>query len=190
VKIVQKFEVNASPRRVWEFLVDPYRVVGCLPGATINEKVDAKTYAGTITVRVGLVTASYKGRLCFERLDPETHEAEIVAQGQDVRGKGSAEMRMASHLSPLEGGGTEVTVRSEVAITGLLAQFGRGMIQEVSDQLFQQFIASLKEKLETGADTAPAPGKRGSLNVLALGSKVSGRVLRKALRRIFGLEHS
>lgn len=191
MKIEQKFTVNAGPQRVWTFLTDPHQVVGCLPGATLTEKIDDRTYTGTITARIGPVTASYKGNVRFERLDPEVYEAEIIGRGQDVKGKGSVEMRMVSCLSPLEGGGTEVTVRSEISLIGLLAKFGRGIFQDVSDHIFQQFTASMKTKLE--AETPgrpPVPAKAGSMDVLSLGAKALGRALGRTIRRMSGFSGS
>jgi len=148
MRIEQKFVLNAPPDRVWGFLTDPFQVAGCLPGAAITSRIDDRTYEGTITVKVGPVTAAYKGKVRFERLDPEHLETELVGQGQDVRGKGGAEMRMVSRLSPLDGGGTEVAVTSDVNISGILAQMGRGMIESISAQIFQQFTAAVQQKLQ------------------------------------------
>jgi uncharacterized protein len=192
MKIEHKCSINAPPQNVWAFLIDPHQVVSCLPGATIVDKIDDRTYTGTITVKVGPVMATYKGRICFERLAPESYEAEITGQGQEERGRGGAQMRMVSRLSRLESGGTEVTVSAEVNLMGLLAQFGRGVIQDVSDQLFQQFTASMKHKLEAnspGGRPHP-PAQAEHLNVLSLGSRALGRAIRRWLHRIFGYSRS
>jgi carbon monoxide dehydrogenase subunit G len=142
----QKFVVAAPPERVWAFLTDPYRVAECLPGAAITEKVDERTYFGTITVKVGPVGASYKGKIVFERLDPQTFEADLVASGQDTKGKGGAQMRMQSRLVP-EGDGTRVVVTTELQIAGILAQMGRGLIDTVSNQMFQRFAGCVQQKV-------------------------------------------
>jgi uncharacterized protein len=155
MKIEKSFVVRADPAAVWAFLTDPYRVAPCLPGAAITEKTGERVYAGTITVRVGPVAASYKGKVRFERLDEAAREAEIVASGQDVRGKGGADMKMTSRVSERAPGETEVVASSEVNVTGILAQLGRGMIQDVSDQMFQRFTDAIRAELETAA--APAP---------------------------------
>lgn len=146
-RIEKKFELDAPEDLVWAFLTDPYQVVGCLPGAAIIGEVDARTYNGTITVKVGLVAAKYTGKVTFERVDHARHETEIVGFGQDVKGKGSAEMRMLSRLRTLGNERTEVTVNSDVHITGIFAQMGRGMIQNVSDQMLRQFTIQLTQKL-------------------------------------------
>ena len=156
MQIEKSFVVNAPFSAVWDFLTDPQKVASCLPGATITEKIDDQTYAGTMTVKVGPVTAGYRGKMRFERLDRDAGEAEIVASGQETKGKGGADMKMKSKVVERSPGETEVTVTSDVNVVGVLAQFGRGMIQDVSDQLFQKFSTSMRRELETSAAAAPA----------------------------------
>ena len=153
IPIEKYFVVKAAPREVWAFLTDPSRVAGCLPGAAITGQVDERTHTGTITIKVGPVSARYKGTVRFERLDREEGVAEIVATGQDMRGKGGADMRMTSRVVERGPAETEVTVASTVNVTGILAQFGRGLIQDLSDQMFGQFTAAMRAALES----APAP---------------------------------
>jgi carbon monoxide dehydrogenase subunit G len=162
LEITKTFVVKAAPAAVWAFLTDVDRVAKCMPGAAITQKIDDKTYAGTMTVKVGPVSTSYKGKVVFERLDPAAMEAEIMATGQDVKGKGGADMRMTSRVREIAPGETEVTATSKVNITGILAQMGRGMVQDVSDQLFQIFSQRMRAELETAAAPAPeAPPKTG-----------------------------
>ncbi|MFL6260436.1 MAG: SRPBCC family protein [Thermoanaerobaculia bacterium] len=156
MEISKSFVVKAPQSAVWAFLTDPYQVAKCLPGAAITEKVDDQTYTGTMTVKVGPVTASYRGKMRFERLDEAAGEAEIAATGQETRGKGGADMRMKSRVVGKGSLETEVTVVSDVNVMGVLAQFGRGMIQDVSDQLFQKFTVAMRRELETPA-AAPVP---------------------------------
>jgi carbon monoxide dehydrogenase subunit G len=155
MEITKSFVVNAPAEAVWAFLIDPYRVARCLPGAALTEKIDDQTYAGTITVKVGPVTASYRGKLHFDRLDPQAREADLSASGQETKGKGGADMRMKSRVVERGPAETEVTVVSDVNVVGVLAQFGRGMIQDVSDQLFQKFSQAMRRELETPAAAAP-----------------------------------
>ncbi|HEX3532229.1 MAG TPA: SRPBCC family protein [Thermoanaerobaculia bacterium] len=154
MEITKSFVVKAPAAAVWDFLTDPYKVARCLPGAAITEKVDATTYTGTITIKVGPVTASYRGKMRFERLDEAAGEADIAASGQETRGKGGADMRMKSRVVGRAPAETEVTVVSDVNVMGVLAQFGRGMIQDVSDQLFQKFTDAMRRELETPAAVA------------------------------------
>ncbi len=156
MEISKSFVVKAPKAAVWDFLTDPYKVAKCLPGAAVTEKVDDQTYTGTMTVKVGPVTASYRGKLRFERLDEAAGEAELAASGQETRGKGGADMRMKSRVVEKGPAETEVTVVSDVNVMGVLAQFGRGMIQDVSDQLFGKFSEAMRRELETPA-AAPEP---------------------------------
>src|SRR3954463_10569942 len=153
-EIIKTFVVKAPSAHVWEFLIDPRRVATCLPGAAIGDKLDDKTYAGTMTVKVGPVSSSYKGKVVFERVDAQAHTAEIAASGMDVRGKGGADMRLVSSLKELGPGETEITAVSRVNVTGLLAQMGRGMVQDVSDELFKTFSQRVRQTLEQ--DELPA----------------------------------
>ena len=186
-EIVKTFVVRSSPEQVWSFLIDPERVARCLPGAAITGKLDDKTWQGTMTVKVGPVSSSYKGKVAFEKLDPSSRTAEIVAQGQDVRGRGGADLRLTSTLAQKAPGETEVTTTSRVNITGILAQMGRGMVQDVSDQMFQIFSQRVRAELESAAPTAApvaataaapavptpaaAPSKPEALDVGALGAR-------------------
>lgn len=161
IPIEKQFVVNAARRDVWAFLTDPSRVAGCLPGAAIAEQVDERTHAGTIAVKVGPVSARYKGTVRFERLDEGEGVAEIAAAGQDVRGKGGADMRMTSRVVERGPAETEVTVSSTVNISGILAQFGRGLIQDVSDQMFRQFTDAMRAALESPAAPADVAAQVG-----------------------------
>jgi len=153
-EITKTFVVKAASAEVWSFLVDPQKVARCMPGAAITEKLDDKTYAGTMTVKVGPVQASYRGKIVFERLDPTARTAEIVATGQDVRGKGGADLRLTSSLVERGAGETEVTAVSRVNVTGILAQMGRGMVEDVGDQMFQIFSQRMRNELEGSAPAA------------------------------------
>ncbi|HEY4886422.1 MAG TPA: SRPBCC family protein [Myxococcales bacterium] len=189
-EIVKTFVVRSSPEQVWSFLIDPERVARCLPGAAITGKLDDRTWQGTMTVKVGPVSSSYKGKVAFEKLDPSSRTAEIVAQGQDVRGRGGADLRLTSTLVQKAPGETEVTTTSRVNITGILAQMGRGMVQDVSDQMFQIFSQRVRAELESTAPTAAptatpalpaalvpaaAPSRPEALDVGALGARAALR---------------
>jgi len=193
MEITQTFVVRAPPDAVWAFLTDPHRVAGCLPGAAITDRVDERTYAGTITVKVGPVSTSYRGKVTFERLDRATRTAEIVASGQDIRGKGGADMRMTSRLIERAPGETEATIVSDVKVTGILAQMGRGMIQDVSDQMFHRFTAAMSAALES-AGPAPAASPKGApgvgpqakaepIEAVPFAAHVVGRAFVRAARR-------
>ena len=188
MEISKSFVVKAPPAAVWSFLTDPVRVARCLPGAAITNQVDERTHAGTITVKVGPVAATYKGTMRFETLDAAARTAEIVAAGQDVRGKGGADMRMRSSLVERSPGETEVSITSQVNVMGILAQFGRGMIQDVSDQMFGTFVAAARAELEKPANpvaAAPEPAAAAAppIEVWSFGSAVAGRAAARTARK-------
>lgn len=189
------FVVKAPRDQVWSYLTDPYRVAPALPGAAITEKTDERTYAGTITVKVGPVSARYRGTVRFVKLDPAAGTAEIAASGQDVTGRGGADMHMTSRLVEMAPGETEVSVVSEVSVTGILAQFGRGLMQDVSDQMLRKFTDAMRAELEkpaagegaAGASAAPGapatPPQAPPIEVVSFGSAIAGRAAARALRR-------
>jgi carbon monoxide dehydrogenase subunit G len=188
MKIEKSFVVKSAPTAVWAFLTDPQRVARTLPGAAIQEQIDPQTYAGTMTVKVGPVSTSYRGQVRFEQLDKATGTAVIVASGQDVRGKGGADMRMTSHVVERSPGETEVTVVSDVNITGILAQMGRGMIEQVSDQMFEIFTNAVRIELEGNAASGAPPGTARApaaepIEVVSFGGKLVGRAVGRAMRR-------
>jgi carbon monoxide dehydrogenase subunit G len=177
-EIAKTFTIKAPPASVWAFLTDPERVAKCLPGAAITGKLDDKTWSGTMTVKVGPVQSSYKGKVVFEKVDAAARSAEIVASGIDVRGKGGADLRLTSSVLDKGPGGTEVTTVSRVNVTGILAQMGRGMIQDVSDQMFQIFSTNMRTELEAAAPTLPSqapaepPPQPQALDVGSIGARV------------------
>ena len=148
IQIEKTFQVTEPVEQVWALLSDPRRVAACVPGAKITEQVDEKTYKGTISVKVGPSSTDYKGELEIVRLDPVNHEIEILGKGQDVRGRGSASMKLTGKLHSLEDGGTEVASVSEVNVVGILAQMGSRVISEVSNIMFAAFTKNFQAQLQ------------------------------------------
>src|SRR5215470_3760495 len=146
VKIEKRFEIKEPIEKVWALLSDPTTVVASVPGAKITEKVDDRTYKGSISVKVGPTVTDYKGEVHILNMDSVAHLMEIEGKGQDVRGKGSASMKMTGELKAAPGG-TEVMTTSEVSVVGLLAQFGGRMINDVSGKIFDEFTKSFRTQL-------------------------------------------
>ena len=188
MRIEERFAVRAPPAAVWAYLIDPRRVVGCLPGAELTEVVDERTFHGNVKVRVGPVTVSYRGRVNLVQIDEAGRSVRMTGEGRETAGAGSARMSMESRLAELPGGETEVVVTSEVEVVGRLVQLGRGMIEQVSHQLFQQFAACVRTTLEAeaagAAAGAPAAARPVHLVPLLLGALWAW--LRSLLRRILG----
>ena len=158
VKIEKTFQVNEPIEKVWSFLSDPRKVGMCVPGAQITEQVDERTYKGAIKVKVGPSVTDYKGEVQIVRRDEQSHEIEILGKGQDVKGKGSASMKMTGKLRTVDAG-TEVVSVSELNVIGILAQMGGRVIHEVSNIMFEQFAKNFRQQLqsaETGSVEASA----------------------------------
>jgi len=148
VTIEKTFRVGEPADKVWAILSDPKKVALCVPGAQITEQVDDKTYKGAIKVKVGPSVTDFKGEVQVVRLDEHAHEIEILGKGQDVRGKGSASMKMTGKLRNVDGG-TEVVSTSELNVVGILAQMGARVITEVSNIMFEQFVNNFKKQLQS-----------------------------------------
>ncbi|HKF58692.1 MAG TPA: SRPBCC family protein [Blastocatellia bacterium] len=162
VKIEKKFEVKEPVEKVWSLLSDPTKVVASVPGAKITEKVDDRNYKGSISVKVGPAVTDYKGEVHILNMDSDAYQMEIEGKGQDVRGKGSASMKMSGELKALPDGSTEVITSSEVSVVGLLAQFGGRMINDVSNKIFEEFTRSFRAQLaEASATTTPPDAPPG-----------------------------
>jgi carbon monoxide dehydrogenase subunit G len=201
IKIEKTFQVQEPLEKVWRLLSDPRRMANCVPGAQITEAVDDRTYKGLIKVQVGPSVTDYKGQAHIERLDNENLEIEMVGKGQDIRGRGSASMKMTGKVRALPGGGSEVTTVSEVNVVGILAQLGARMINEVSNKMFEEFTANLRRQLqqERSAEEAPKQAPESSdqpkpilqeepkpIKALPLVLSVLGQGIVRFFRRIFG----
>ncbi len=138
----------------WEVLTDVERIAPCLPGAELQE-VEGDEYRGVVKVKVGPITASYRGTARFEEKDPVAHRGVLRAEGRETRGQGNASATITAVLSP-SGEGTKVEVVTDLAITGKVAQFGRGVLADVSGKLLAQFVHNL-ETMVLAPDAPVAP---------------------------------
>jgi carbon monoxide dehydrogenase subunit G len=147
-----EFSVPLPIDRAWELLTDVERIAPCMPGAQLTG-VEGDTYTGKVLIKLGPVTAQYAGTAAFENKDDVAHVAVLRASGRDSRGQGNASALITAALAP-DGGQTKVSVHTDLTITGKVAQFGRGVILEVSAKLLNQFVECLESSLI--AETAPA----------------------------------
>lgn len=169
----ETFRVSAPADRVWHFLKDPAQVVTCLPGAELTDTIDAQTYGGRVKVKVGPITAKYAGKATLAQVDDDARRMQIVAEGKESGGSGSARMTMTGVVTPLADGGSEVSVDATIDIAGRVMQFGRGLIESVNKQLFKQFAESVQAKLEAAEASTPGmpptspPGASGASDARA-----------------------
>jgi carbon monoxide dehydrogenase subunit G len=168
MKINNEFTVSAPIQQAWDTMLDLERIAPCLPGAAIQDEKDEGEYDGTMKVKIGPITANYKGTVKFEEVDEDDHRAVLQATGRDARGQGTASATIVSSLQE-EGEGTKVSVETDMKLTGRAAQFGRGIAQDVATKMLDQFASCLEEEItgrpEEGAAAAtsePTGDENGS----------------------------
>ena len=147
ITLQERFLVQAPVQAVWDYLLDPNRVVGCMAGALLEEIESDGTFLGSVKVAVGPITMSYKGRVQFTNVDEASHRVELTAEGREGSG-GTARGMMSSSMLATEDGQTEVTVDVSIDVTGRIVQLGRGLMQDVAGDMFGQFVACVKQQLE------------------------------------------
>lgn len=163
--ITKSFHVDHSVEETWNLLTDPAKVVACVPGASLTSQVDNDNYKGEVELKVGPVKTKYDGLITFTERDLASRKMSLKGVGTDSKGKGGAEMVMNGQLAEKDGG-TQVDVSMEVSITGMLAQFGSRLINDVTNQVFDQFVNNFRNQLA---------GKEVD-NTLSAGSIMGGMV--------------
>jgi carbon monoxide dehydrogenase subunit G len=153
VELEHHFTVPASVEETWAAFNDPEVVAPCFPGATLIS-VDGDQFTGSAKIKLGPIALQYNGTGTYVERDEPARRAVIEAMGKDRRGNGTANATVTAQLEP-DGDGTAVHVTTDLAVTGKPAQFGRGVMQDVSDKLLMQFVACLQTKLGS-SDVAPA----------------------------------
>lgn len=149
MELTNEFTVDVPIDEAWAVLTDVSRIAPCMPGAKLQE-VDGDEYRGSVKVKVGPVTAEYKGKATFLEQDAAAHRAVLRAEGRETRGQGNANATITATLEPA-GSATRVLVVTDLAITGRVAQFGRGVLADVSNKLLGQFVESLESTVLAGA---------------------------------------
>jgi carbon monoxide dehydrogenase subunit G len=210
IEIKEEFEIEAPIARVWEFMMTPEKVVPCIPGASLAEVIDDRNFLGKVKVKLGAVSAAFKGKIHFADVDNDKHVLQMVAEGKDPSG-GTAKGTITCSLTTAASGHTQLTTDAQVDITGKVMQVGRGMIQGVSKQLFLQFSKNIKSRLgdeiaaastaegtssqaegaagfaaPTAAAAIPAPVEEAELKVLPLLLKTLAAAIANFFKRIFG----
>lgn len=169
MKINNEFTVSAPIDEAWNALLDLERIAPCLPGAAIQESTGDGEYKGTMKVKIGPITATYKGTVKFEETDEKAHRAVIKASGREARGQGTASATITSALQE-DGDRTKVSVETDMKLTGRAAQFGRGIAQDVAEKMLGQFADCLERELSG----TPAEAAVGETEAGESGKKAEG----------------
>src|SRR5437879_1072321 len=160
MELSNEFHVAIPVAEAWALLSDVERIAPCVRGAELQE-VEGDEYRGVVKVKVGPITAQYKGRASFVERDVPGLRAVLKAEGRETRGQGNASATISASLHP-DAGGTRVAIVTDLAVTGRVAQFGRGVLADVSTKLLGQFVDCLETtvlgRVEAADESAPAAG--------------------------------
>lgn len=148
--LTHRFTVPTSVEETWAHFNDIASVAECFPGATVTS-VDGETFSGSVKVKLGPIALVYNGSGTFVEKDESAHRFVVDAKGKDKRGNGTAGAKVTLTMAPA-GSSTDVEVVTDLAITGKPAQFGRGVMQDVSDKLLGQFVDCLEQRLSAGPE--------------------------------------
>lgn len=153
MQLENSFQVGAPPDRVFAYLLDVTKVAGCVPGAELSEVVDQSTFKGKVKVKVGPITVAYNGTARITGRDEAARSATLSAEGRETTGPGSARATAEMHVEPA-GGGSLVRIVTDYHVAGRVAQFGRGVMEDVSRRMVNEMASCIKANLEA----APAVG--------------------------------
>ena len=155
MELTNTFDVSVPIEQAWAVLTDVERIAPCLPGAQLQE-IEGDEYRGIVKVKVGPISAQYKGKATFVELDETAHRAVLEGTGRDTRGQGNASATITAQLTPA-GSGTHCVVTTDLTVTGKVAQFGRGVLGDVSAKLLTQFVDNLESTVLVDLDDASPP---------------------------------
>lgn len=154
MELTNDFHVPAPVEKAWAILTNVELIAPCMPGAQLEE-VEGEEYRGSVKIKVGPITAQYKGKATFLERDAANHVAKLKGEGRDSKGQGNASVTVTMTLKPGANGGTDVTVHNDLSISGKVAQFARAsVVKEISEKLLGQFVECLHHKLDEVEDVA------------------------------------
>jgi carbon monoxide dehydrogenase subunit G len=142
MELVHEFSVPVPVEQAWQVLTDVERIAPCLPGAELTG-VDGDAYRGQVKIKVGPITAQYRGTASFTEKDEAQHRVVLKASGRDTRGQGNASATVTAQMAAADGG-TTVSIVTDLSVSGRVAQFGRGVMGDVSARLLEQFVRNLE----------------------------------------------
>lgn len=189
IRLDERFVVDAPAASVWDFLIDPRRVVECVPGGELGE-VDGDSYRGAVRVAVGPLVLAYRGRVRLDQVDAGAHHVVILGEARERGGGDSARLVLESWLEPLAHDRTEVIAKARVEVVGRIAELGLRVLQPLGHAVFQDFAAQARERIEAerarraaGGTGAPPPlGRAPPLRPLPLALRALGAWLTGVLR--------
>ena len=153
VELVKAFPLPGPPDAAWNVLRDVEAVASCMPGAKITQRIDDTHYKGTVTVRVGPATLSFRGDIEVKEIDAATRTLRLVGSGSDTTGSSAGSMDLTARIDAAEDGRSTLNGQSVVSLSGKAAAFGGRMVNSVADQILAQFAANFAARLPA----APAP---------------------------------
>lgn len=143
----KSFEVPQGTDLVWDHLIDPEKIMDCVPGVSIDEKVGDNHYKGKVGMKFGPMGVQYNADIFYNDIDKENRKIVISGNGVDAKGNGNAEMKMSVDVNDRDEGGVKLDAAMEVTVNGKIAMFGSRLIDTVSNQLFKQFVTNFSKKL-------------------------------------------
>lgn len=187
MRLEHSFEVPAPKTKAWDLLMDVPRVVPCMPGAELDETVSESQWKATMSVKLGPIALQFATDVTRENADEVAGTVTLSAKAREKRGRGGAQAAIASTLTEVDGGGTRVDIVTDLTLSGAVAQYGRGIVQDVSQQLIGRFADCLRSQLSAEtpeeAEAVVAEHQARPVSGLALGL---GAIWRSILR-LFGI---
>ena len=185
MQLEHEFEVPASPERTLELLLDAERVVPCMPGATLLEVVDERTWKSELGIKLGPVEMEFLADVKLLERDDAARAVKLGVSARDTRGKGGAEATVDSVLHPAGAGGTRVAMTTDLRFSGQAAQLGRpGVVKDVSNKLVGQFADCIKGQLSEAPEEPAAAVQEAQKPISGLSLAVG--VLVAAIKRVLG----
>ena len=155
MRLENTFEVPAAPDAAWALLMDVPRIIPCMPGAKLDETVDDANWKATVNVKLGPISLTFATDVKREEADEASRRAKLSATAREARGRGNAQATIESSLTS-QNGGTRVDIVTDLALSGAVAQYGRGIVADVSSQLVTKFADCLKAQLAASPEEAQA----------------------------------
>ena len=193
IHLENEFTVPASTDEVWEFLLDPRRVAPCMPGAELTEVVNDRQYKGKVSIKMGPVSLAFNGDVDITERDDAAKRMVMKAKGSELKGKGQANAMIVSTLER-NGSGTRMRISQDIDLSGPLAQYGRGMIQDVSGSLMNEFADRIQADLSRGKNGAPVAAhgrkKKNQVSGFKLGWIAVKSGIGRFFKKLFGKDGS